>query len=189
MPEAPTQQPQGFSLGRGWLVAGTLAAILTVVVPIIFVLQGADDSKRSERDAALAKVRTATQKYRDINVARRDGYHRTTECFESVDGDGGMGMHYQKDSLNDDDDINLLQPEQLLYEPGKDGKPAQLVGVEYYAEFTGQRPPQIGFGPLDGPMPGHFPGQPKHYDIHVYVHRENPEGTFNIWNPDVDCGE
>ena len=188
MPEAPTRQPQGFSLGRGWLVAGTLVALLTVAVPVIFILRGADDSKRSERDAALAKVRAATQKYKDIDVARADGYHRTTECFESVDGDGGMGMHYQKDSLNDDDDINLLQPEQLLYEPGKNGKPPQLVGVEYYAEFTGQRPPQIGFGPLDGPMPGHFPGQPKHYDIHVYVHRENSRGTFNIWNPDVDCG-
>jgi hypothetical protein len=186
MPEGPAP-PDGSSVGRSWLVAVTIVALVVVAMPIIFILGDANDSEGATRDAALAKVRAATAKYRDIEVARRDGYHRTTDCFESVDGDGGMGVHYQKDSLNDDDEIDLLEPEQLLYEPGKNGDPPRLVGVEYYAEFTGQRPPQIGFGPLDGPMPGHFPGQPKHYDIHVYVHRENPEGTFNIWNPDVEC--
>ncbi len=171
----------------GWAIAVAAVALVAAVMPIVFILGDADDSKAAARNASLAKVRAATEKYKDIEVAKREGYRQTTECFESVNDEGGMGMHFQNDDLADDDVIDLLQPEQLLYEPGKDGGPPQLVGVEYYAEFTGQRPPEIGFGPLDGPMPGHYPGQPKHYDIHVYVHRENSEGTFNIWNPDISC--
>jgi hypothetical protein len=174
-------------IGRIWVVLIVLAALATAIVPILYILDDAEGSAEASRRAALAKVRAATEKYKDIEVAKREGYHRTTECFESVDGDGGMGAHYQKDSLNDDDDIDLLHPEQLLYVPDKNGGPPKLGGVEYYAEFTGQRPPEIGFGRLDGPMPGHFPGQPKHYDIHVWVHVPNPDGTFNIWNPNVEC--
>jgi hypothetical protein len=186
MHEPPAQQPESRG-GRVWVVLIVVAALATVAAPILYIASDAGERADAARLAALDKVRAATEKYKDIEVAKREGYHRTTECFESVDGDGGMGAHYQKDSLNDDDQIDLLHPEQLLYVPGKSGGSPQLAGVEYFAEFTGQRPPEIGFGRLDGPMPGHFPGQPKHYDIHVWVHRDNPDGTFNIWNPNVEC--
>ena len=186
MSDPPNTPPQS-SVSRGWVAVCTIVAIVVVALPIAFLVAGADDTANAERDAALARVRAATAKYKDIEVAKRDGYRRTTDCFDSIDGEGGMGVHYQNDALADDDKISLLKPEQLLYEPGKEGRRPQLVGVEYYAEFTGQRPPQIGFGPFDGPMPGHYPGQPTHYDVHVYVHRKNTLGTFNIWNPAVSC--
>ena len=186
MPDPPAQQTDS-GVRRVWLVLIAIATLATLAVPVLYIASDAGERADAARLATLDEVRAATEKYKDIRVAKREGYHRTTECFESVDGDGAMGAHYQKDSLNDDDVINLRQPEQLLYLPAKNGRPPQLVGVEYYAEFTGQRPPEIGFGRLDGPMPGHFPGQPKHYDIHVWVHVDNPDGTFNIWNPDVEC--
>ncbi len=40
---------------------------------------------------------------------------------------------------------------------------------------------------FDGPMLGHAPGMPIHYDLHVWVWRHNPSGTFNEYNPNVRC--
>ena len=41
--------------------------------------------------------------------------------------------------------------------------------------------------PFDGPMAGHAPGMPMHYDLHVWAWRANPAGTFEEWNPHVHC--
>jgi hypothetical protein len=41
--------------------------------------------------------------------------------------------------------------------------------------------------PFDGPMLGHEPGMPPHYDLHVWVWQANPEGIFAPFNPNVTC--
>jgi hypothetical protein len=41
--------------------------------------------------------------------------------------------------------------------------------------------------PFDGPMLGHNPKMPIHYDLHVWVYRDNPAGMFAMWNPLVRC--
>lgn len=41
--------------------------------------------------------------------------------------------------------------------------------------------------PFEGPMPGHGPGMPVHYDLHAWIWKANPEGTFTTWNPNVTC--
>ena len=41
--------------------------------------------------------------------------------------------------------------------------------------------------PFDGPMLGHTPEMPIHYDLHVWLYRHNPAGTFAMWNPRVRC--
>lgn len=137
--------------------------------------------------ARLDEIKRVTNKYRDVEVAERDGYRSTERCMEAPDGSGSMGVHYEKRSLVDDQDVDLLSPEQLLYEQQPGGKPPKLVGVEYYAPAESDRPEPLPIGHMDGPMHGHFPGQPTHYDLHVWVHRENPEGVFDIWNPEVEC--
>jgi hypothetical protein len=40
---------------------------------------------------------------------------------------------------------------------------------------------------FDGPMPGHAPGMPWHYDLHVWVWKHNPGGIFAQFNPTVSC--
>ncbi len=40
---------------------------------------------------------------------------------------------------------------------------------------------------FQGPMRAHHPGMEKHYDLHVWLWKENPEGLFAEWNPDVTC--
>jgi hypothetical protein len=175
------------AVGRGWVVLITIAALAAIGLPVVFIVSGSGESADASVTAELDRIRAATEKYKDVKVARRDGYEAAPTCLEAEDGSGGMGIHYSKPSLNDDKQINLLKPEQLLYEPGKNGGPPTLAGVEYFAPYDGQRPPDTGLGHLDGPMPGHFPGQPKHFDLHVWIHRDNPDGTFSIWNSNVSC--
>jgi hypothetical protein len=40
---------------------------------------------------------------------------------------------------------------------------------------------------FDGPMLGHEPGQPIHYDLHAWLFEPNPEGVMSPWNPRVTC--
>jgi hypothetical protein len=33
----------------------------------------------------------------------------------------------------------------------------------------------------------HEPGMPVHYDLHAWIWKRNPAGTFAMWNPRVEC--
>jgi hypothetical protein len=139
----------------------------------------------------LRTAKQASLKYRDVARAIDDGYIQQGEC--TALGGRAMGIHYTKQSLVDDGAFNPATPEQLLYVPHPSGKGLRLVGVEYRKDdadqnlaTTDDRP--TGFGrPFDGPMAGHFPGDPTHYDLHVWVHARNPEGMFEAFNPAVSC--
>ena len=98
-----------------------------------------------------------------------------------------MGIHYIKPALFGPG-LDPNNPEVLLYLPGKDGS-LKLVGVEYFQvdadqDLTtdGDRPSLFGRG-FDGPMLGHNPQMPIHYDLHVWVVEQNPSGVFAQWNP------
>ena len=41
--------------------------------------------------------------------------------------------------------------------------------------------------PFDGPMPGHNPTMPIHYDLHVWLWGNNPAGLFAPFNPNLSC--
>ncbi len=41
--------------------------------------------------------------------------------------------------------------------------------------------------PFDGPMAGHNPQMPWHYELHVWAWEANPSGLFSSWNPNVSC--
>jgi hypothetical protein len=79
----------------------------------------------------------------------------------------------------------------LLYEPTATG--FTLVGVEYWrADADQNRDTDTDRATLftrafDGPMAGHSPTMPTHYDLHVWVHRRNPSGMFASYNPHVSC--
>jgi hypothetical protein len=81
----------------------------------------------------------------------------------------------------------------LLYLPTADGK-LRLIGVEYFVAAADQEPPIDNadtphlFGrAFDGPMEGHGPGQPYHYDLHVWLWADNPAGLFAPFNPSLAC--
>src|SRR5262249_27665462 len=140
----------------------------------------------------LAQVRQATDKYHDVNVALSEGFIQTPTCVESPDG--GMGIHFINPARLMDPAEDILEPEILLYLETEDGM--KLLGVEYFygigapdTHVPDPAPPSpILFNrSFDGPMEQHEPGQPPHYDLHVWVWQGNPSGIFAPFNPDVSC--
>ncbi|MDP8969759.1 MAG: hypothetical protein M3N52_04555, partial [Actinomycetota bacterium] len=176
-----------YSIRRlGALVAAALVSALLLGAPSWATpAQGAE---RSQVNQDLAAVRRATARYHDVTVAERDGYVSTHECVSSPAGT--MGIHYLNPALLDDT-VDLEQPELLLYIPS--GSRLRLVAVEYMVVdadqdlATDDDRPSLFDRPFHGPMPGHGPGQPVHYDLHAWVWQANPAGVFEDWNPKLAC--
>ena len=126
-------------------------------------------------------------------MARSAGYAATGECAEDPKY-GGMGIHYANAELIADGELDVTKPEILVYQPTPSGK-LRLGAMEYFQADADQdlatdpdRPFLFGM-PFDGPMLGHEPGMPIHYDLHVWLYRHNPAGRFAMWNPRVHCPE
>lgn len=137
-------------------------------------------------------AKAASAKYHSQVNAERDGFTSENEPCVEVPGVGAMGTHYVHPARIGDPAVDALKPEILLYAPGPDGKD-RLVGVEYLVldadgdlSTDDDRPSLFGRG-FDGPMPGHAPGMPAHYDLHVWFWADNPAGTYAPFNPTLDC--
>jgi hypothetical protein len=138
-------------------------------------------------DVALQwwKVRKELGKYKDVNLALADGYIPVSGC-DAIPGVGAMGFHYLNLEAASDLVNDPFKPEILLYAPDDDGG-LVLTGVEYFQAEVGQPRPNIMGQGFDGPMPGHNPQMPVHYDLHVWLYRFNNTGLFAAWNPRVKC--
>jgi hypothetical protein len=141
---------------------------------------------------ALQEVRAAMARYHSFEQAQRDGYTVEGEPCVAAPGLGTMGIHAINPPLLADNAIDPLQPEILLYVPKSNGQ-LELVGVEYWKadadqnlDTSGDKPSVLG-QPFDGPMLGHTPTMPIHYDLHVWVAEANPSGVFAMFNPAISC--
>ncbi len=153
----------------------------------------------------LKEIRAAVSRYHDYANAAFDGYSVAGEpCIASPAGT--MGFHAPNPSLLGPGPIDALRPPILLYVPRADGS-LKLVAVEYFAValantesgpapwFGAEAPPLGFFNPapsllgrtFDGPMAGHNPQMPWHYDLHAWVIENNPAGVFSQWNPSISC--
>jgi hypothetical protein len=131
-------------------------------------------------------------------VAVRDLYLSTVGCVH-YDGSsepghlnyakGGMGVHFV--NLTIQGPLDPMRPNVLVYEP-KGGK-LQLVAAEWLVPVNAVKEAPTLFGQeFQGPMEGHEPLIPRdfhHYDLHVWLFKDNPEGMFAPTNPDVSCDE
>lgn len=149
------------------------------------------DSHTGLSGAQRTVIREATQQFRDVDVAIAAGYVPTDACVALPDGSAGMGYHYVNPALVGDTLIDPTLPEMLVYVD--DGGSRKLAAVEYFAADADQdlataddRPTLMGH-PFDGPMTGHEPGMPVHYDLHVWLYQRNPAGELSAWNPAVSC--
>ncbi|HYF09790.1 MAG TPA: hypothetical protein VD970_19395 [Acetobacteraceae bacterium] len=138
--------------------------------------------------AELAAVRDALNRYQDPLVAVREGYMSTLGCVAYPEG--AMGVHFINPALIGPTP-DPLRPPLLVYEPTPDGR-LRLVAAEWFVPLaTGITERPVLFGrPFDGPMAGHEPLMPDelhHYDLHVWLWKENPAGLFNAINPTVGC--
>ena len=82
-----------------------------------------------------------------------------------------------------DGNVNVLEPELLMYEPGPRGQ-MRLVGVEYIVPLSawqGSKPPML-FG-----REFQVNEQFGVWALHAWVWKHNPAGMFADWNPNVSC--
>jgi len=168
-------------------------ALIGVALVAIFgsVVAGVAAAGGGPLPAELQAVRAAVAKYHSYDQAVADGYSLAGEpCIASPAG--GMGFHASNQTIIRSGVIDPLRPPILLYAPGSDGS-LKLVGVEYFHADADQdlatdndRPSLFG-QPFNGPMLGHNPSMPIHYDLHVWVVEANSNGVFEQFNPAVTC--
>ncbi len=150
-------------------------------------------------------VRAALDKYKDPIVAVRDGYFSTVACIDFPTGakehvgggmdhmtmdykPGAMGVHFLNMALVGPK-LDSTKPQVLLYEPV--GDKLVLTGAEWFVPTQVSKTPPTIFGhELQGPMEGHVPVMPAelhHWDLHVWLWKNNPNGMFSPTNSAVKC--
>jgi hypothetical protein len=150
-----------------------------------------DFSDRWVRSPLVSKVRAATQRYKDINVAMSEGWVPATPCV-SGPNEGAMGVHFVLPERVGDGALNADQPEALIYEPLPGGR-LRLVGVEFIviAEQWNTKNPETQ-PTLDGHLlnlvgePNRY-RLPAFYELHVWAWERNTDGSFADWNRGVSC--
>lgn len=165
----------------------------------------------------LDSVRAAAERFRDVKVALAEGYVRdpmnvcvTAEEMGQPASDGAMGIHYSRPDLlgisappnprvdGTGTHMDFLKPSILIYEPQADGSMA-LVAVENLVfarawEAAGNKTPPS----FHGVAFEHMADDPAtaldeahmfepHYDRHIWLFRDNPNGAFAPFNPAVTC--
>jgi hypothetical protein len=165
----------------------------------------------------LNAVLKATERFKDVKVALAEGYIRdpfdlcdTAEMMGRPKALGAMGVHYFKPDVlgltgppnpkvrGTGIHTDFLTPSILIYEPQADGSLA-LVAVENLAfedawKAAGHSKPPSFHGVAynymaDDPTTDADDAHQfaPHYDRHVWIYRENPNGVFAPFNPNVSC--
>lgn len=168
-----------------------------------------------EAEPTLTQVKAAAERYRDVKVAIAEGYTTDNKCVTAETlgfpaSQGAMGLHYvRRDLLGLPDTpdgrvsgtgthTDFSKPAMLVYEPQPDGS-MELVAVEnlvFKAAWEGagnRQPPSFRGTPYllleDDPSTtlDEAHNYEPHYELHAWVFRDNPLGTFAPFNPDVTC--
>ena len=118
-------------------MAGALCAVCVVALGVLAAgpgpafaqsaLQNAQNSLKRDPATLIDKVRRATARFRDINVAIAEGWVPATPCVSGPDT-GAMGVHFVLAARLGDGVVKAEKPEALIYEPLPDGE-MRLVGV------------------------------------------------------------
>jgi hypothetical protein len=174
---------------------------------------GCDDNGVNTQDQ-LAAIRQANDQYQSVAVAVSAGFVSDGMCIDAgmvgaPAALGAMGIHYangarlgitQTEPLVSGNDgvVDPEKPEIMIYEPQADGG-MKLVAVEYLVfeaawKAAGNTNPPTLFGqefvymkdnPATSPHEAH--GFEPHYELHVWLYRDNPAGMFAEFNPSVAC--
>jgi hypothetical protein len=142
--------------------------------------------------ALLKIVRDNTERFKDVAVAEAEGYSLLFGCVSGPDA-GAMGLHYVNLKLVGAGVVDATRPQIVIYEPMPDGH-LQLIGADFLLIASdwdkvhpGQGAPQL-MGQLYHyfESPNRF-GLPAFYTLHVWAWKENPNGAFVNWHPNVSC--
>ena len=145
---------------------------------------------KSTASGFIKIVREATERFKDVAVARHEDYELAFGCVSGPDY-GAMGMHFVNFPLVLDGVLDPTRPEIVIYEPLPNGR-LRLIGADYLVladawHATNTNPPELG-GQLMHffEAPNRF-GLPPFYTLHVWAWKENPTGAFVNWHANVSC--
>lgn len=186
------------------------------ILALVLHLSASAASAQSS-EPTLDQLRAATERFRDVDVALAEGYIRdpmnmcdSADMFGKPAELGVMGIHYFRPDLlgiagppnpridGTGTHTDFTRPAVLLYEPQADGS-LQLIGIENLVfraawaaaghtappSFHGVAWDEMADDPATELDEAHM-FEP-HYDRHVWVHRENPNGVFAQYNPNATC--
>jgi hypothetical protein len=138
----------------------------------------------------IKTVRDATARFQSVSQAEREGYHLQFGCVTGDSG-GAMGLHYVNGDLVQSGVIDASHPQIVIYEPTANGR-LHITGADFLvlkdvwdAHHSG--PPEL-MGQLFHlfDSPNRF-GLPPFYTLHVWAWKDNPNGAFVNWHPNVSC--
>jgi hypothetical protein len=145
----------------------------------------------------LRIVRNSTERFKKASVAEAEGYKPIFGCVTGPDA-GAMGLHFLKQEFLDhppltaNGEIDPTRPQIVIYEPLPGGD-LRLIGADYLLfadawdkDHPGNTPQLMGQLFHYFESPNRF-GLPAFYTLHVWAWKENPNGAFVNWHPDVSC--
>jgi hypothetical protein len=199
-------------LGSRWMMTICVAAALGMTGLVAPPAKG--ESK--DLDAVVAEIRAASERFTDVNVALEEGYIRdphnlciTAEMEGQPAEKGAMGIHYFRPDMlgitateprvdGKGTHTDFLNPSIVIYEPQADGS-LELVAVENLVFMESWKAAGHDGAPtshgheweamVDDPATevDEAHGFQPHYELHAWVFRENPNGPFEPFNPNVTC--
>lgn len=147
-------------------------------------------AQKIKANALIKIVRESTERFKDVSVAESEGYALQFGCVSGPDS-GAMGLHYVNGTLVNRGELDPTHPQIVIYEPTSNGG-LKLIGADFLVladawDKKNQGPPEL-MGQLFHyfEFPNRF-GLPAFYTLHVWAWKDNPNGAFVNWHPDVSC--
>src|SRR5262245_9252586 len=152
---------------------------------------GASSDEKAPTGELVRIVREATERFKDVEVAKSEGYGLAFGCVAGGDY-GAMGLHFVNMALVADPALDPTRPEIVIYEPLPSGE-VRLIGADFLvfkADWDAAHPndpPEL-MGQLLHlfESPNRF-RLPDFYTLHVWAWKDNPTGTFVNWHANVSC--
>ena len=182
--------PLGLAIAALLIIDGTpLSRVLAQGHGAHFAASAAKTGKGSA--SAFAKiVKESTERFKDPAVAIAENYLPQFGCVTGSQ-EGVMGVHFVNFDFVKDGVFDVTRPELLVYEPLPNNR-MRLVAADYLVladtwHASNEAAPEL-MGQLFHyfESPNRF-GLPAFYTLHVWAWKENPQGMFANWNPNVSC--
>lgn len=160
-------------IGLALLIAGVVCALAQDAHSQMPALhQELATEQKSQASALLKIVRGSTERFKDVSAAEVEGHALQFGCVSGPDS-GAMGHHYINGAIVSRGELDSTHTDFLLFTDAWDKKnqgPPELMGqLFHYLESPNRL------------------GLPAFYTLHVWAWKDNTNGAFVDWYPNVSC--
>ena len=152
-------------------------------IGLLFCIGCSDDDSVSlaQWEVEVNELKAAMAKYEDVNVATSEGFFDVSGFVPN------MGHHFLL-PIRVDGTFELMRPEIVLYAPDASGN-MEFVAVEYVtpvADLDNPGSPPEGFTGSEDQW--HLNTRLSQWQLHVWIGKDNPDGVFAEFNPEIGTG-